>query len=132
MFWGENGLFIDLVMTVVFMTFMMTLAMTPLYRGRISKGKAPATSWLRSEHPVLRLFPGPSLFRAIAVAIVIALILLPASTVLLLALKDFPISFGWMIAFKSIYGALIGLVVTPLIAICAMSDKRRISNIAGA
>ena len=123
MLWGEDGLFLDLVMTIFFMTFMMTLAMTPMYRKRIMQGKAPAAPWARDEHFALRFFHGVFLLRAFTVAGISLVILLPISTAILVVTIDFPVSFSWMLVFKSIFGALIGFLVTPLIAICAMADK---------
>jgi len=123
MLWGDDGLFLDLVMTVFFMTFMMTLAMTPMYRKRVMRGKAPAAPWTRNEHFVLRFFPGVFFFRALIVGGIFLVALLPISTALLMFTTYFPVSFSWMLVFKAIFGALIGFLVTPLIAICAMADK---------
>lgn len=131
MFWGENGLFFDTLLTVFFMPFMMTLIMTPMYRTRVADGKAPATRWSRHEHFMLRLFPGSLFFRALIVAILLSVVLLPVSTAILLSLENFPMSFDRMLMFKSIYGALIGFLVTPLIAICAMADKGAVGGAIG-
>lgn len=131
MFWGENGLFFDTLLTVFFMPFMMTLIMTPMYRTRVVDGKAPAALWSRHEHFLLRLFPDSLFFRALFVAILFSVVLLPVSTAILLSFENFPVSFSKMLVFKSIYGALIGFLVTPLIAICAMADKETVSEAIG-
>ncbi len=123
MLWGKGGVFFDLIPTIFFMTSGMVLGMTPSYRGRIMKGKAPAAPWPRKKHALLRLLPGPFGVRALVLGVVALILLLPVSTVLLMSLKDFPISFNEMLVFKTFYGAMIGLVFTPVIALCAMADK---------
>ena len=124
MFWGKGGLFFDLIPTIFFMTFCMTAAMTPITRGRILKGTAPAVPWHRSEHTILRFLPGTFIVRALVIGIVALLILLPVSTGLLTYLKEFPVSFKEMLVFKTYYGALIGLFFTPIIILGAMADKK--------
>ncbi len=121
-FWGADGLFLDLILTVFFMTFMMTLAMTPMYRGRVGKGTAPAAPWPRSAHPVLRFLPGLAPVRALMIGALYVVALVSVSTVLLLPFKEFPVSLRWMLVFKSFYGALTGLLVTPVIAVGAIAD----------
>jgi hypothetical protein len=87
------------------------------------KGKAPAAPWHRSEHAVLRFLPGLSFTRALLLGVFALILFLPASTGLLMLLKDFPISFNDMLVFKTFCGALIGLFITPVIVLCAMADK---------
>ncbi len=123
MLWGKGGLFFDLIPTIFLITFCMTMAITPVTRSRILKGKAPAAPWHRSEHTLLRFLPGGFVIRAVVIGIFALLMLLPVSMGLLASLKEFPISFKEMLVFKTCYGALIGLLFTPIIIIGAMADK---------
>ncbi|MBW2367419.1 MAG: hypothetical protein JRH15_06000 [Deltaproteobacteria bacterium] len=102
----------------------MTIAMTPITRGRVLKGKAPAAPWPRYEHAILRFLPGTIVIRSVVIGIFAILILLPVSAGLLAFLKKFPISFREMLVFKTYYGALIGLLFTPIILIGAMADHK--------
>jgi hypothetical protein len=120
--WGKNGLFFDLIPTIFFMTFCMSLGMTPATRARILKGKAPAAPWHRSDHAVFRFFPGAILLRAFVFGGGALLVLLPTSTGLLMLLTEFPISFTEMMVLKISFGALIGLLLTPGIIMVAMAD----------
>lgn len=123
MFWGKGGLFLDLSATITFMTIGMALAFTPMHRGRVMKGTAPATPWHRKEHPAFRFLPDPFFYRALVFTFLALIILLPASTGLLVVLKDFPISFKWLLTFKTFYGGMVGLILTPIIILCALADR---------
>ncbi len=123
MFWGKGGLFFDLIPATFFTTFFMALVLTPVIRSRIQKGTAPAAPWDRSEHLILRFLPGGLFIRAIVVGIFALLMLLPVSTGLLAFLNVFPILFKEMLILKTCYGALIGLLISPIIVIGAMADK---------
>jgi hypothetical protein len=121
--WGKNGLFFDLIPTIFIMTFLMTIAMTPVTRVRILKGKAPVAPWHRSEHPIYRFFPGAFVIRAFVFAVVALLLLLPITTAWVYFLTKFPLTLSEMVLFKSCYGAIVGLLFTPVILIVAMADK---------
>ena len=127
MLWGKGGLFFDLIPTIFFMTFGMTLGITLATRGRIVKGKAPAAPFQRIDHTALRFLPGLSFMRALVLGIFALLVFLPVSVGLLMLLHDFPISFNKMLVFKTLYGALIGLLITPIIVLCAMADKGEVT-----
>lgn len=121
--WGKNGLFFDLIPTIFIMTFLMTLAMTPVTRARILKGKAPGVPWHRSEHHIFRFVPGAFVIRAFVFGAVALLLLLPTTTAWVYFLTEFPLTLTGMVMFKSCYGALVGLLFTPAILIVAMTDK---------
>jgi hypothetical protein len=121
--WGKDGLFFDLIPTLFFMTFCMTLGMTSATRARIQRGKAPAAPWHRSEHALLRFVPAMLVIRAVVFGVLALVILLPATTGLLMVFEAFSLTFQGMLLLKIFFGALIGFLLTPVIVLAAMADK---------
>lgn len=127
--WGKAGLFFDLIPTICVMIFCMALIMTLATHKRIEKGKAPNAPWQRKEHVLLRLLPEAALFRAVLISLFGLIVLLPTATGLLTILIQFPASINEVIALKTCFGALIGVLFTPFILSGAMADKGGIHSL---
>jgi hypothetical protein len=121
-FWGKNGVFFDLIPTILIITFLMTIVMTPLTRTRIKKGTAPAVPWQGTEHYLLRLFPGPFLVRGVLFGLLALLIFLPSTTGLFLVFEKFSMTIMQLIVFKIFLAMFIALIFAPAILVLAMSD----------
>ena len=122
MLWGKGGLFFGLIPNIFMMTAGMTMGITLATRRRVLKGSAPAAPFHITDHAVLRFLPNSFFIRALILGVVALIVLLPLSTVLLNAFKDFPISFAELLIFNTFYGGLIGLFITPVIIMGAMAD----------
>lgn len=121
--WGPNGLFSDLIPTIVIMLFCMALLMTLITRKRIEKGTAPSAPWHRKEHALFRWLPGWAIFRAIAFSILGLIVFLPTTTGLLALYRQFPASLTEVLVFKTCFGGVVAGFVAPFILIGAMADK---------
>lgn len=122
-FWGRGGLVMDMGSTIFFVCFGMTMVLTPVVRMRIQKGGAPSADLSFRNHPVWKLFfPTMFFFRAVMLAMVSVMILLPVSAGLMVLWKSYPVPLNLVLAFKTFYGGFLGLVVTPFILMGAMSD----------
>jgi hypothetical protein len=120
--WGKNGIFFDLIPTIVIMTFLMTVVMTPVTRTRIKKGTAPAAPWQGTEHYVFRFFSVPFFLRGLLFGLLALLILLPSTTGLLLVFNKFSMTVLQLIVFKTFLAVFISLIFAPAILVLAMSD----------
>jgi hypothetical protein len=120
--WGKNGIFFDLIPTILIMTFLMTVAITAVTRMRIKKGTAPALPWQSTEHSVFRFFSGPFLIRGLLLGLSALLILLPSTTGLLLIFEKFSMTVIQLIVFKTFLAMFIALIFAPAILVLAMSD----------
>lgn len=112
--WGVHGLAFDLVPTTFMLTLMTTFALTLIVRARRRRGLAGADGTL----PLPRRLP----LRAVALALLLCLVFVPASVLLLWLGWDGDWSYGRVMAFKIAYGAGVGLVATPLAVLAALRD----------
>jgi hypothetical protein len=120
--WGKNGIFFDLIPTILIITFLMTVVMTPVTRMRIKKGTAPAASWQNTERYVFRFFSGPFLIRGVLIGLLALLILLPSTTGILIILGTFSMTVMQLIVFKAFLAMFNALIFAPAILVLAMSD----------
>ncbi len=121
--WGMDGLAFDLLPTTFMITFMMTLGLSLVIRRRVGRGSAPRLGWVRAEHPWLRFLPAWLLPRALLLAAGMMVLFVPATVGLLIAAGWHPMAIGHVYLFKVIYGALMGLVATPVILLAALADR---------
>jgi hypothetical protein len=115
--WGPNGLAFDLVPTTFMITLMTCIALTLVTRKRMRKGIVPHLSGPR----VFQL-PKNAILRGLTMAVVATVLLVPATVGILIAANAAPMAYGHVMIYKIVYGALLGLVVTPVILINALKD----------
>lgn len=120
--WGSRGIAVDLVPTVFMITLVLTIVLTKITRRRLRRGKLPAPSWNRTDLPLVGWLPENVLLRALALAAVLTLVLVPLSVLILAQLGVEQMGFGVFFVFKLAYGALFALIVTPAILLRALAD----------
>ena len=113
--WGMDGLAFDLVPTAFMITLMMTLGLTLFTRWRCRKGSAPVLSGRNR-------LPGNVVLRALAMALIATVLLVPASVALLALLGPESWSYSAVMLFKIVYGVVLAAVITPIIVMGAMRD----------
>jgi hypothetical protein len=115
--WGMGGLAFDLVPTTFMITLMMTVALTLITRSRLKKG---AVGPLMSA----RRLPGNVLLRGLTLALLATLVFVPVSVGALTLI--WPMTGDWsflvVLAFKIVYSAVLGIVLTPVILRAAFND----------
>ena len=119
--WGAQGLVVVLLPTTFMITFMTTVAETLLTRKRLGAGRLAAPGV--SAPAWLGWLPVHWLLRALALGLVMTVLLVPAASLLLMALGIEWLPWANFFAFKLGYGAGLALVVTPLILQAAINDK---------
>ncbi len=112
--WGMQGVAFDLVPTTFMLTLMTTFALTLIVRARRRKGLARATGAAR--------LPRHLVLRAVALALLLCVVFVPATVLLLAATWGGDWSYGQMMVFKIVYGVAVGLIATPLVVLAALRD----------
>jgi len=115
--WGERGLAFDLVPTVFMITLMTTIGLTFFTRSRVRSG-----ALAQVETTPVRLPRFPPL-RGLLLALGFTLVIVPVAVALLALVWGAPWSLPAVYAFKILFGAALGFIVTPVILRLALADR---------
>ncbi len=121
--WGNQGMALDLVPTVFMITLVQTIIITLITRKRIKSGAATPLPQPRAAYPVLNLLPQNVVARAVLMAFVLSLILVPLTIGAMVILGVDGIAFAPFISFKVVYGVAVGMLSAPLSLLAGLSDK---------
>jgi len=116
---GNPGLVVDALPQTFMVVFMTTLVQTLLTRQRLRKGQLEALDGRGAPLPA-NLF-----VRALAIAIVAVLAAGALHALLLPGLTPATWPFMTALAYKGVYGALVGMAVSRLILPAALRDAAR-------
>ena len=112
----------DTVGTFFILPLLTCLIFTALARREMRHGKLHPLDWTRESHPFLRRLPASPLRRGLAAGAITTLILGPIAVVAIVALDVGPVSVGGFVAYKAVFGVALGLLVTPILALWAISE----------
>lgn len=120
-FWGEASIGGDTLGTSFFLPAITCLIVTPLVRGQVKKGAAPAfggplAGWLRPFQRGLAL-------RAVAFGLACVVVAGAPAVLLLSALGIEALDFGPFLGWKALYAGGLAALVTPAIALLALADR---------
>jgi hypothetical protein len=119
--YGQQSIAGDTVATCFFLPFITALIVTPLVRRRIGAGTLAALGWTRESHPMLAWLPAGTAKRALVLGIGCALVFGPISVWVLSRFEVIELSFWPFVAFKAAFAAGLGLLVTPVISLWALT-----------
>jgi hypothetical protein len=124
--WGaplvETSTFWNLVGTLFLLPLITCVLTTTAVRRDLRLGSLVSLSGLRPAHPWLAALPPARLRRGLACGALAVIALAPPLT-LALVLSGFPeLTRGQFIACQAAFAVLLGALVTPPIALCAMAD----------
>jgi hypothetical protein len=119
--WGASSIGGDTLGTSFFLPAITCLIVTPLVRGQVRKGAAPAfegalAGWLR---PFQRALP----LRAVALGLVCIALAGGAAVALLTALGVASLDFAPFLGWKALYAGVLAAFVQPAIALLALADR---------
>jgi hypothetical protein len=119
--WGQESIGGDTLGTSFFLPAITCLIVTPLVRGAVRKGAAPAfggalAGWLR---PFQRRLP----LRAAALGLVCVPLAGGLAIALLSVLGVEALGFGAFLGWKALYAGALAAFVQPTIALLALADK---------
>jgi len=121
-FEGDPSIWNDTIGTSFFLPLFTALIGTRLIRGALRSGHVAALGWTRATHPMLRLLPRGSFLRGALLGLVCALTIGPLAGMLFGAVGLAPLGFWAWIVLKASYASVLGLFVTPLLAIWAIAE----------
>ncbi len=101
-----------------------TLFLLPLIASLIVTASVRAEQLERLPTPWAARLPQGSLARALAIAALTTALLAPFVVVLLLVVAPDDMSVGAFVGYKAALGVALGALVTPIIAVAAMSERR--------
>jgi hypothetical protein len=118
--WGQQSIAGDTIGTTFFLPLFTCLIVTPLSRRRVRAGDlAP----IEGAPLGLQWLPERTVWRAVGLGALTAGVLAPLSLATLTLLGVAEQSFWGFVAFKAIFAAALGAVLTPLIALWAISNR---------
>jgi hypothetical protein len=121
-YWQSFG---QLVMPTLGPASMLVPGITGVTRGRVAKGGTPAV-----RIAAFRLMPQSVIARAVIIGLAaLALLGTTGGFLLWLYLHAAPPTLSRMVAFMTVYGAIFGLVVSPVVVIAALGDTPRIESL---
>jgi hypothetical protein len=119
--WGDPSIAGDIAGTLFFLPFFTCLIVTPLVKRAARAGKVEGLAIAPAEHPLLRLLPRSIWARAMVVGLASVVLLGGPLIGLLSVLGVEGWSVGTAVTIKGIYAALIAALVTPYLALYALT-----------
>ncbi len=119
--WGDPSIGGDTIGTSFFLPLLTALIGTRLIRGALKSGHVAALDWTRATHPILRLLPRGAFLRGALLGLMCALTIGPLAATFFGAVGLAPLGFWSWVVLKASYAAVLGLFVTPLLAIWALA-----------
>jgi len=121
-FSGEGGIVVDVLATAFVIGLLLTLIVTPILRGRISKGGMPKITEA-SLPALLGLLPQNVLLRGVVMGLGGMVVIVPLILGLFWATGTAQLSPGTFIWIKGVYGAVFGVVFTPIAMLPMLAGK---------
>jgi hypothetical protein len=122
---GEHGILGSMLPAAGLATLLMTLVLTTIVRFRVRKGVLPALDWPQAERGVMAWIPGNMILRAIALALLALVLLVPAGLVIVALTGVLPLTSVGFLIFNLIFGAAVGLVMARFVVLPALADPVR-------
>jgi hypothetical protein len=113
----------DTVGTFFVLTFLTTLVVTTAVWHELEGERLPRLE-VHHRLPFVDRLPPTRLRRAVMLGLACMAVLGPPAVIALIALDFGDLSIGDFVLYKAIFGVVLGLLVTPLIALLAFGDMR--------
>ncbi len=125
--WGvplaETSLFWNAIGTLFLLSSITCVLTTTAIRHDIGAGSVEPAGWLRSAYPRAAALPQGRFARGAVLGALAVVALGPLATLALVAAGSPELSEGQFIACQTAFAVLLGALVTPVIALCAMADS---------
>jgi hypothetical protein len=122
--WGQQSIAGDTIGTTFLLPLITCLIVTPLAQRQLRAGTLSGLGWTRSSHPMLGLLPRRTFPRGLALGLICVVLAAPASILTLGAFEVAAMSFGQFVLCKAAFAAVLGAVVTPVIALWAIAEAQ--------
>jgi hypothetical protein len=117
--WGDLSIGGDTIGTTFFLPFLTTLFASRAVRGHVRRGRVPALPW--GDPPGRRVPRGLAARGALLGVLCVLVVGLPTAHGLDAA-GVAAMSFGDFLVFKALFAAVLGMLVTPVVARAALAD----------
>jgi hypothetical protein len=121
---GGPSTITDTVGTFFILPLLTTLAITTVIWHELHAGRLERLSLAAGTDAILRRLPKRRFRRGLYFGALSTLIFAPAAVIVLVAIDFGDISVGDFVLYKAIFGVLLGLVVTPVIGVAALTGDR--------
>lgn len=120
--WGQQSIMGDTIGTCVMLPLMTSLIVTRVARGQLRAGKMAPLGWSRETHSVLRWLPRGTAIRGLVLGVLCAIAFAPLAYLYLRAHEVDGMAFGRFVMWKATFAAILGALVTPVIALWAIGE----------
>ena len=112
----------DTLGTFFILPLLTCLIFTAVARRELRHGRVKPLGWSWSPRSVLRRLPRGTLRRGVALGALCTVALGPPAVALIVALDVGSLSVGQFVTYKAIFGVILGMLVTPIVALWALSE----------
>jgi hypothetical protein len=124
--WGaplvETSIFWNVIGTLFLLPLITCVLTTTAIRADIRSGSLSPLSELRATHGWLAALPLPRWRRGAAIGVLAVITLAPPLLLVLVGAGPDDLDQGQFVLYQTIFAVLLGILVTPPIALCAMAD----------
>ena len=121
-FWGSQSIAGDTIGTCFVLPLITTLIVTPLSRHRVRSGTLEPLAWTERMRATLGRLPAGTWWRGVAFGALTAVAVAPLALAALRGGGMDALSVGSFVAFKAVFAAALGALVTPIIAGYAIAE----------
>ena len=122
---GSSSLVAAMVPAAGLATFVMTLIITLIIRKRVGAGVLSGFDWPQNQRGLYQFIPSNLFIRALALAFVAIVTLVPLGLVLSSLLHFTPLTKTEFLLFNIIFGSAVGFIMTHFIVLPALADRAR-------
>jgi hypothetical protein len=112
----------DTLGTFFILPLLTCLIFTAVARRELRHGRVPPLGWDWSPKSVLRRLPKGTFRRGVALGALCTAALGPPAVAVIVAIGVGDLTVGEFVTYKAIFGVLLGFVVTPIVALWALSE----------
>lgn len=118
---GKHGVIVGLLMGTFFQVFGTGIAVTLVLRNRVRRGSLHALA--PQAFPWAGRLPRNWALRALLLTVFALALLVPVALAICAIFHVYPLSKAHFAALNSLYGALVAILITPVVAVAALSDR---------
>jgi hypothetical protein len=112
----------DTVGTFFILPLLTCLIFTAVARRELAHGRVKPLGWTWSPRSVLRRLPKSTWRRGVALGAICMAALGPPAVALIVVLGVGDLSIGEFVTYKAIFGVALGVLVTPIVGLWALSE----------
>jgi hypothetical protein len=112
----------DTLGTFFILPLLTCLIFTAVARRELRHNRVQPLGWTWSPKSALRRLPHGTLRRGVALGVLCTVALGPPAVALIIALDVKDLTVGEFVWYKGIFGVFLGMVVTPIVALWALSE----------